>query len=131
MYFRETKSTMKPKKNILASYPELNSDCLSADFLREELPHIFHREEEEGAERKLRVLSLFSGCGGMDLGFEGHFIANRKSFAANDERIERVINDDWLLLTISCPRPTWRGMPTCAASAIPRRYTTAKASWNW
>ena len=25
--------------------------------------------------KKLKVLSLFSGCGGMDLGFEGNFIA--------------------------------------------------------
>lgn len=27
----------------------------------------------------LRVLSLFSGCGGMDLGFEGGFICHKKS----------------------------------------------------
>ncbi len=91
---------MEQQKTTSTSYPELSSDCLPANFLREELPHIFHREEN-GAEGKLRVLSLFSGCGGMDLGFEGHFIANCKSFAADDERIERVINDDWLLL-----RPT-------------------------
>lgn len=91
---------MEQQKTTSTSYPELSSDCLPANFLREELPHIF-RQEEDGTEGKLRVLSLFSGCGGMDLGFEGHFIANRKSFAADDERIERVINDDWLLL-----RPT-------------------------
>lgn len=91
---------MEQQKTTSTSYPELSSDCLPANFLREELPHIFHREEN-GAEGKLRVLSLFSGCGGMDLGFEGHFIANRKSFAANDERIERVINDDWLLLRLT------------------------------
>lgn len=29
----------------------------------------------------LRVLSLFSGCGGMDLGFEGDFICHRKSIS--------------------------------------------------
>jgi len=33
-----------------------------------------------------RVLSLFSGCGGMDLGFHGGFIANKKS----------IINDSWI-----------------------------------
>lgn len=29
--------------------------------------------------KDLRLLSLFSGCGGMDIGFEGGFICNRKS----------------------------------------------------
>ena len=110
---------MEPKKTTPTSYPEPNSDCLPADFLREELPHIF-RQEEDGTEGKLRVLSLFSGCGGMDLGFEGHFIANRKSFAADDERIERVINDDWLLL-----RPT-RFRTVFANDILPE----ACVAWN-
>lgn len=110
---------MEQQKTTLTSYPELSSDCLPANFLREELPHIFHREEN-GAEGKLRVLSLFSGCGGMDLGFEGHFIANRKSFAADDERIERVINDDWLLL-----RPT-RFRTVFANDILPE----ACVAWN-
>ena len=51
--------------------------------------------------KKLRVLSLFSGCGGMDLGFEGDFIAPFKSVAPRPEWIERQINDDWVHL-----RPT-------------------------
>ena len=110
---------MEQQKTTSTSYPELSSDCLPADFLREELPRIFHREEN-GAEGKLRVLSLFSGCGGMDLGFEGHFIANRKSFAADDERIERVINDDWLLL-----RPT-RFQTVFANDILPE----ANVAWN-
>lgn len=110
---------MEQQKTTSTSYPELSSDCLPANFLREELPHIF-RQEENGAEGKLRVLSLFSGCGGMDLGFEGHFIANRKSFAADDERIERVINDDWLLL-----RPT-RFRTVFANDILPE----ACVAWN-
>ena len=110
---------MEQQKTTSTSYPELSSDCLPADFLREELPRIFHREEN-GAEGKLRMLSLFSGCGGMDLGFEGHFIANRKSFAADDERIERVINDDWLLL-----RPT-RFQTVFANDILPE----ANVAWN-
>ena len=110
---------MEQQKTTSTSYPELSSDCLPANFLREELPHIF-RQEEDGTEGKLRVLSLFSGCGGMDLGFEGHFIANRKSFAADDERIERVINDDWLLL-----RPT-RFQTVFANDILPE----ANVAWN-
>lgn len=110
---------MEQQKTTSTSYPELSSDCLPANFLREELPHIF-RQEEDGTEGKLRVLSLFSGCGGMDLGFEGHFTANRKSFAADDERIERVINDDWLLL-----RPT-RFRTVFANDILPE----ACVAWN-
>lgn len=110
---------MEQQKTTSTSYPELSSDCLPANFLREELPHIF-RQEEDGTEGKLRVLSLFSGCGGMDLGFEGHFIANRKSFATDDERIERVINDDWLLL-----RPT-RFQTVFANDILPE----ANVAWN-
>lgn len=110
---------MEQQKTTSTSYPELSFDCLPANFLREELPHIF-RQEEDGTEGKLRVLSLFSGCGGMDLGFEGHFIANRKSFAADDERIERVINDDWLLL-----RPT-RFRTVFANDILPE----ACVAWN-
>lgn len=45
-----------------------------------------------------RVLSLFSGCGGMDLGFEGHFIANKKSFAADSSYVDRQIDDNWVFL---------------------------------
>lgn len=46
---------------------------------------------------QLKVLSLFSGCGGMDLGFEGAFICHRKSIA-RPEWIEKEINGDWVLL---------------------------------
>ncbi len=49
--------------------------------------------------KKLRLLSLFSGCGGMDLGFEGHFIANKKSFAIDSPYIDHQMNDgNWVFL---------------------------------
>ncbi|MBM6993665.1 MAG: DNA (cytosine-5-)-methyltransferase [Prevotella sp.] len=53
-------------------------------------------EDNEDKGDTYRVLSLFSGCGGMDLGFEGDFIANRKSFSDIDPRIEAIINKDWI-----------------------------------
>lgn len=48
--------------------------------------------------KKLKVLSLFSGCGGMDLGFEGNFIAPFKSIAPHPEWIEKRIDNDWVYL---------------------------------
>lgn len=38
---------------------------------------------------KLKVLSLFSGCGGMDLGFEG-------GFCCLSETINKVLHSDWV-----------------------------------
>lgn len=68
-----------------------------SDMLQEaQIPIVYH--DESYTEGKLRVLSLFSGCGGMDLGFEGCFIANRKSFPENSNFIDHIINKDWLML---------------------------------
>ncbi len=38
-------------------------------------------QDERQEEGTLRVLSLFSGCGGMDLGLEGGFICHNHSVA--------------------------------------------------
>lgn len=46
----------------------------------------------------LHLLSLFSGCGGMDLGFEGQFIAHRKSFADDSPLVDHQVNDEWVML---------------------------------
>lgn len=46
----------------------------------------------------LNMLSLFSGCGGMDLGFEGAFICNRKSVPSASKWIERDVDKDWVML---------------------------------
>lgn len=67
-------------------------------LLKGQYPIIFPQENAEELPHIHRVLSLFSGCGGMDLGFEGHFIANHKSFAEDDPRIERKVNNDWVML---------------------------------
>ena len=54
-------------------------------------------ENERQEEGTLRVLSLFSGCGGMDIGLEGGFICHRRS-VTNPDWIRRKINDNWVLL---------------------------------
>ena len=55
-------------------------------------------QERVREDSKHKILSLFSGCGGMDLGFEGGFIAPYKSVSMRPEWIKEHINDDWVLL---------------------------------
>ena len=60
-----------------------------------EIP-IHFDDEPLHKDKKLRLLSLFSGCGGMDLGFEGNFIANKKSFAEDSSYIDhQQKNNNW------------------------------------
>lgn len=54
--------------------------------------------EKTDTNGKLRVLSLFSGCGGMDIGFEGGFICHRKSINKLNDWIDKDINDNWVRL---------------------------------
>ena len=54
-------------------------------------------EEERHEEGTLRVLSLFSGCGGMDLGLEGGFMCHRNS-VTNPDWIDYQVNDNWVML---------------------------------
>ena len=73
-------------------------DFVSDVLPKGQYPLIFINNDDECEPHVHRVLSLFSGCGGMDLGFEGHFIANRKSFADDDPRVEKRISDNWIML---------------------------------
>lgn len=84
----------KYKYDLAPSY----SDCVSEDLLRGLFPMMFEEDTISDESGALRVLSLFSGCGGMDLGFEGNFIACKKSFPKNDSRIEKEVNEEWVLL---------------------------------
>ena len=62
-------------------------------------------------EKTLNVLSLFSGCGGMDLGFEGGFSVLKKS-------INKRINNHWKIKKID---DYWVGLPKT-------RFTTVFAN---
>lgn len=75
-------------------YPYEKSDFLSDIQLSINFP--IAQTAENG--KKHRVLSLFSGCGGMDLGFEGGFIANAKSFSTDSPFVERVVRNGWVML---------------------------------
>ena len=55
-------------------------------------------QEYRSENKKLKLLSLFSGCGGMDIGFEGGFQAPYKSVENTPEWIDHKINSDWVVL---------------------------------
>ena len=48
--------------------------------------------------KSLTLLSLFSGCGGMDLGFEGGFLVNRHCIPEGSPYIEKIINANFAVL---------------------------------
>ena len=69
------------------------------DIVEESEIPIHFNDEPLHEGKKIRLLSLFSGCGGMDLGFEGHFIANKKSFAEDSSYIDHQLkNNNWVFL---------------------------------
>ena len=74
------------------------ADCVSEADVRGQYPIAFEDNTNKKKTNYYRVLSLFSGCGGMDLGFEGYFISHRKSFSETDPRIDAIINKDWIRL---------------------------------
>lgn len=75
------------KENI-----SLHADCLSD----RQIPDYAVKCPPVAGE--LRMLSLFSGCGGMDLGFEGGFICHRRSVPEGSPWIQEPVNGDWVLL---------------------------------
>ena len=75
---------------------ELEEQQDAVAFVAEDQIPIYFHEEEIKEPSSLRLLSLFSGCGGMDIGFEGGFIAPRKSFREGAECVERIIDEDWV-----------------------------------
>lgn len=84
---------LKKKQNIEVKIEEV-SDIVS-DY---QIPLLFEDVENNEDDGSIRVLSLFSGCGGMDLGFEGCFFANKRSFAENDPNIDVKVGNEWVKL---------------------------------
>ena len=74
-------------------YPEFEIDFRS-DLIANPLYEMFNIREGDDT---LRVLSLFSGCGGMDLGLEGGFICHNRS-VTNPEWIHHRIDSNWVML---------------------------------
>lgn len=54
----------------------------------------------EDKSKDLNMVSLFSGCGGMDLGFEGDFLANKKSISSesHEDFVKKEINGKYVRL---------------------------------
>lgn len=86
--------TLDKGKNLNSDNYDEQIDCVQES----EIP-IYFDDEPLHKDKKLKLLSLFSGCGGMDLGFEGHFIANIKSFASDSPYIDhKMTNPNWIFL---------------------------------
>ncbi len=85
------------KKSI--SYIDIIEANQHSDLVGEPQYDLFYNNgnTERNEVGTLRVLSLFSGCGGMDLGFEGGFICHKQSVGKN-EWILKDINDNWSML---------------------------------
>ncbi len=93
-----TKTEMRKRvgisTNILAkmgkgepiSMASLAKICLSLNCNLDDIVEIL---SEKGAVHKMNVLSLFSGCGGMDIGFEGAFTCLRRS-------INSTMHPEWI-----------------------------------
>jgi DNA (cytosine-5)-methyltransferase 1 len=82
----------------ITQYIETELEPFSDIITKHQFELSFNDERTDRVEDgTLRVLSLFSGCGGMDLGLEGGFICHKKS-VTNTEWINKVLNDNWVLL---------------------------------
>jgi len=88
---------------------KLNSKCtffeLSKNNIKDELDESqliikYDSEIPMMSGKSLKVVSLFSGCGGMDLGFEGDFIVHKDSIneILNPDFIEKPVKRNFVIL---------------------------------
>lgn len=70
--------------------------ALQSDILCDGQYPIYYPQSSSRPNKPLNVLSLFSGCGGMDIGFEGDFICHKKSIKEDSGWIDYAINEDWV-----------------------------------
>ncbi|MGB0982261.1 MAG: DNA cytosine methyltransferase, partial [Winogradskyella sp.] len=79
---------MKAKENVLEKSNILEEPQLTVKFYAKEKK----KKEKKVDKSTLNMLSLFSGCGGMDLGFEGDFSVLKSS--VNDILNPHFINKE-------------------------------------
>ena len=102
---------------------EIDYNNVVSDVIVGYQPSLFCGNAVEAGKGKLRLLSLFSGCGGMDIGFEGGFICHKKS--VQSDWVLRPVNDDWVQVRSTMfdtvfandileeARKTWVGYMSC------------------
>ena len=97
---------MAKKANYLERIEEIQQH---SDIVAEQQYDLFFNngDEERHEGGTLRVLSLFSGCGGMDLGLEGGFICHMHS-VTNPEWIHHEINPNRVRLNKTPLRNTFK-----------------------
>lgn len=79
-------------------YKELEHETTSDIVAEPQYEFFFNNGQNERQEPgTLRVLSIFSGCGGMDIGLEGGFICHKNS-VNNPEWINHAVNNNWVCL---------------------------------
>lgn len=83
-------------KHNNVTYPEANPSEFDESIVSDYQTSIYFATRNKTNVKDLRVLSLFSGCGGMDLGFEGGFLCHQKSIGHNTDWLERKINSNWI-----------------------------------
>ena len=68
--------------------------------MQQKIQQLYNKSVSLKKGKKHRVLSLFSGCGGMDLGFEGGFIVHRQSVneILHPDFIKKQLPDDFVQL---------------------------------
>ncbi len=67
-------------------------------FVKEQIPIYFENKAAMKEGKHINLLSLFSGCGGMDLGFEGGFAVLKNSVAPNSRFIDEIVDENFVRL---------------------------------